>query len=673
MGLAAHRFALGIALLLGAAVSGCGPSVRPKAQRLPMELLNKHPRRSRQVKTTGSLVGVVLGADGKPVDFALVAAVNVADDPESGKPPRLTTSLDRGKFTIEDLPPGNYGLTVTSPEANLTASPPLPGQSQVVAIGTFAGVVSVTAGDAGPPMLVRLGTQGVLFQGHVTDDKGAPISGALVRAVRESPFEGDHFFAKSALDGKFTLAVPAGSYFLVGQAEGRQPERLSVDVQKLPPDIPIKLAPALALPTKEEVESWVSTSGGAIESLDRGAPAKDLARLRDVVGAARIVGLGDASYSGGEIWKIRARMTRFLVEEMGFSLVLLEVTQADARALDDYVLHGKGNLADLLPSLGYFADDTEELASLLAWMKGYNEDRKHRVKLRVAGIDVQRTALAASELSRFLAKVDKAFLPQVETTLDRMRVNDFGVDLRKRPADEQDKVAADLDSIVEQLRKKDRLYAARSSAQAWAIAEEDALSLRWAAKVYRDESQRGAAMADLARRTIDGLSPKIPPKKGPAKVGTVLFAHDVFISKRKSDGGTGALLAEAYGTGYLAIGSTFYQGWIRAWDFTTGPTMARGTKLFRLPPSDPGTLESALDVAGTPMYFADVRAAKGGLLPWMEARVSMRSAGSVFESDRRARTRVVVKDAFDALIFVRKQTTVHYNETGKRLGQREWE
>lgn len=159
-------------------------------------------------------------------------------------------------------------------------------------------------------------------------------------------------------------------------------------------------------------------------------------------------------------------------------------------------------------------------------------------------------------------------------------------------------------------------------------------------------------------------------KRGPK---AILWAHDAFVSRRKADGGTGALLEEAYKGEYVAIGSTFYQGWIRAWDFTTGPTTSRGTKLFRLPPSAPGTLESALDAAGIPMFFADVRKAKGGVLPWMEARVSMRSAGSVFVSDRDAHTHTVLKDAFDALIFVRKQTTVTFNETGRRPGKQEWE
>ncbi len=612
-------------------------------------------------------MGVVLGPDGKPVNFALVAAVSVADDPEAGKAPFLATSIDRGKFVIDDLPPGNYGLTVTGPEANVAVPPapqPPPAASGTpVATGTFAGVVTVTVGDPGPPLLLRLGSTGLLFSGHVMDDVGRPVEGALVRAVRESTVEGDHFFAKTGADGKFTLAVPEAHYFLVAQAEGKRPVRLEPDTSHLPPDIPIRLLPALVPPTKEEMTAWIAQTGGVIDAVDAPTTA-DLAKLKDIVGGARIVGLGDASYIGGESWKIRSRMFRFLVQEAGFSGLLLEATQADVRPLDEYVRTGKGNLAVILRGLGYFSLDTQEAAALFAWMKGYNDDRKHRTKLRVFGIDVQRTAGAATGVEQFLAKVDKAFLPTVETTLDRLRVNDFGLDLRKRPAEEQEPVLADLDTLAQRLDKKAKTYVGRTSAATFARVREDVESLRWAVRVYRDEAQRGAAMAALSLRAVDSA---------PKGARFVLWAHDAFVSKRKDDGGTGAVLSATYKDGYVAMGGTFYQGWIRAWDFTAGPTTERGAKLFRLAPAESGTLEGFLDTAGAPLFFADVRKATGPVLAWLDERLSMRSVSTVFVSERRARVRIVAKDAFDALMFVRKQTTATFTETGKRPGRQEWE
>lgn len=648
------------ALLCGALLPAAGcASRRPPAQKLPLELLKNHRRRPKEAATTATIVGVVLAPDGAPLDFALVSAVNVLDDPEAGRPPLLTTALRRGKFALENVPPGSYGLTVTAPAANAVRTGP-DGRAVEgpVLAGSYAGVVVAQAGETGPPILLRLRPEAAVFRGRVTDEAGAPLAGALVRAVRESPFEGDHFFAKTDDRGGFVLGVPEGRYFLVGEAPDRLPVRVDVG-----PDIVIRLPPVPPLPEPEEVAAWVAGTGGVLASADaEGAgDGADLAKLRGLVGDARVVGFGEASYTGGEMARLRLRMLRRLVEEMGFSALLVEAGQADVRALDEHVRTGKGDAGELLRALGYFSLDTEEMAATIAWMRQYNEDRRHRTKLRIFGVDVQRTGTAASSLEDFLFEVDRTFAATVETTLDRLRLNEHGSDLRGRPADEQLAVLEAVEAVAARLDRNRRIYIAKTSWAEYTQAREDAEALVEAVRVVRDDRHRAAAMAGVATRALASL---------PAGTRAVLWAHATQVSRRAADGGMGAILAGALKKDYVALGMTFYQGWIRAWDFTGGPTLEHGTKLFRLPPAEPGTLEALLETAGAPMFFADVRGAKGALLPWFEARIPMRSAGAVFVADRRARARTVVKEAFDGLVFVRKLTTVHFNESGRRPAQR---
>lgn len=644
-----------------APAGGCS-SKRPPAQRLPLELLQNRPRKRGEAKTTATIVGVVLGPGGAPLDFALVTAVDVRHDPEDGPPPLLTTAIDRGKFTFENVPPGNYGLTVTAPIANAVRAPGAKGDEPVLS-GAYAGVVAAQAGESGPPIMIRLRPQALVLRGHVTDEAGAPIAGALVRAVRESPFEGDHFFAKTDERGAFVVGVPEGRYFLVGQSPGRKPSRIDVDRSNAENDIQVRLPPALIPPTQEEVAAWVKQAGALLESADSNSTA-DLVNLRGIVGDARLVGFGATSYTGAEMAALQLRMLRFLVEEMGFSALLIEAGQADARALDDHVLHGRGKLAELLPRLGYFSLDTEEMAATVAWMRLYNEDKRHRTKLRIFGVDVQRTAAAATDVESYLTKVDRAFALTVETTLSRLRTEGFGAELRKRPREEQEPVAADVESVAQRMDRNRRVYIAKTSWAEYTQARDDAASLVWALRVVRDPGQRSAAMADLASRTLAGL---------PRGARAALWTHSTQVSRRSADGGMGAILAGALKEDYVSIALTFYQGWVRAWDFTKGATLEHGTKLFRLPPAEPGTLEALLEAAGQPMFFADVRKAPGPLLAWFEARLPMRSVGTVFVTDRRARARTVVKDAFDGLVFVKKLSTVQLTETGKRPGRKEWE
>ena len=168
----------------------------------------------------------------------------------------------------------------------------------------------------------------------------------------------------------------------------------------------------------------------------------------------------------------------------------------------------------------------------------------------------------------------------------------------------------------------------------------------------------------MARRAIDAE---------PLGVKVAIWAHNTQISRRPADGGMGALLAAAYRGDYVPIGFTFYHGWIRAWDYTQGPTTDHGTKLFRLAPAETGTLESLLESAGHPLFYADLRKAPPSVVPWLEARLPMRSVGTVFVAERHARARTVPREAFDALVYVHKLTTVKFNETGMRQGRKEWD
>jgi erythromycin esterase len=652
------------ALLLSAALGASCSSPRPAAQKLPMALLSARPRRVKPPpRAATSLVGVVLGADGNPMDFALVAAVNVTDDPEAGKLPLLATSKDRGKFEFPELPPGNYGLTAMGPAAN--GIKPAAGTAGATASGVFAGVVTVTPDEAGPPMLIRLGTQGIQLTGHVVDEKGAALPEALVRAVRESPFEGDHFFAKTNAQGLFSLAVPAGRYFVVGQAAGRRAVKIdfAIDPEHIPPDMELRLPPELTPPPRADMAAWIASGGGTLEAADAKSDG-DLAPLQGIARDARIFAFGEASYTGSELASLRLRVFRYLVEKMDFSMLLFEAGQADVRALDDYVLHGKAKLPELLVHLGYFSLDTEESTALFEWMRAYNDVPAHKKKLRVAGFDVQRTITAAQNVQSYLTKVDLALASTVETTLDRLRVNDFGAQYRTRPGEEQDAVKSDLESLQQRFDKNARVYSAKAGKVAYAQARNDVLALLWATRVYRDERLRGAAMADLARREIEAQ---------PAGTKVMLWAHDSQVSRRKADGGMGAALEEVYKSDYVALGSTFYQGWISAWDFTTGPTMERGTKLFRLGAAESGSLESLLDAAGVSLFIADVRRAPPSLAAWFEAPLSMRNLGTSFVAERRSRTRTIVKEAFDGLVFVKKQTTARFTATGRRPGRAEWQ
>ncbi|WP_119315318.1 erythromycin esterase family protein [Calidithermus terrae] len=117
-----------------------------------------------------------------------------------------------------------------------------------------------------------------------------------------------------------------------------------------------------------------------------GSPAAlspaDRAHLRRLVGGARVVGLGEGSHGSKEILEYKASVVRFLVEEMGFSVLGLET--ADASFINTFIhldtpMDGAAAAQSFLP--------TREIAGLLGWMAEHR--RRHpRRPLDVFGFDV---------------------------------------------------------------------------------------------------------------------------------------------------------------------------------------------------------------------------------------------------------------------------------------------
>lgn len=65
----------------------------------------------------------------------------------------------------------------------------------------------------------------------------------------------------------------------------------------------------------------------------------DLDRLIERIGDARVVLIGEASHGTSEFYRLRARITRRLIEEKNFNIVAAEADWPDAARIDHYVRH----------------------------------------------------------------------------------------------------------------------------------------------------------------------------------------------------------------------------------------------------------------------------------------------------------------------------------------------
>ncbi|MBK7828317.1 erythromycin esterase family protein [Nannocystis sp.] len=186
---------------------------------------------------------------------------------------------------------------------------------------------------------------------------------------------------------------------------------------------------------------------------DPDAPLTDLAGLRAIVGAARVVGLGQPGPGVRELTRLHHRFLRFLVEQAGFTGLALDVDASTAVALDRHVRGGAADLDATLLTLGDRTFATHELRAVLQWMRSHNQ--AHHADLRVFGLAPGDPETALTLVRVWLAQADPAHEP--EATL-QLRSGDLRA----------------IDAVLARLDERRDALIAATSRDAWATARQQA-------------------------------------------------------------------------------------------------------------------------------------------------------------------------------------------------------
>jgi erythromycin esterase-like protein len=131
-------------------------------------------------------------------------------------------------------------------------------------------------------------------------------------------------------------------------------------------------------------------------------------RLFDRFGDARVVLLGEASHGTSEFYRARAAITRWLVEQRGFSVVALEADWPDARVLDARVRHrrrphGADQAFRRFPTWMW---RNREFDRFLDWLADHNRLRPAHQRAGVYGLDLYNLSGSMRAVIEYLERVD---------------------------------------------------------------------------------------------------------------------------------------------------------------------------------------------------------------------------------------------------------------------------
>ncbi len=163
----------------------------------------------------------------------------------------------------------------------------------------------------------------------------------------------------------------------------------------------------------QAVVDWIRANAIKLETPEAGHGFADMQKLKQVVGDARIVSLGEATHGTREFFQLKHRMLEFLATEMGFTIFSIEANMPEAYRLNEYVLTGKGDVRKLLKGMYFWTWDTEEVLAMIEWMRKFNQSGKGRVEF--TGFDMQTPNVALEIVREFAAKYDPEYLPTLKT------------------------------------------------------------------------------------------------------------------------------------------------------------------------------------------------------------------------------------------------------------------
>jgi erythromycin esterase len=135
---------------------------------------------------------------------------------------------------------------------------------------------------------------------------------------------------------------------------------------------------------------WLRARAQPIGSLDPEAPLEDLAPFGHAVGEAVVVGLGESvrgARTGSELYTVKHRILRLLVEWLGFRAMTLEDSEAVGEALDDHVRTGRGDPRSLLAE-AWTPWRTEEFLDVIQWIRAFNATHPEDM-VRIVGVDTE--------------------------------------------------------------------------------------------------------------------------------------------------------------------------------------------------------------------------------------------------------------------------------------------
>ncbi len=416
----------------------------------------------------------------------------------------------------------------------------------------------------------------------------------------------------------------------------------------------------------EAVKQWLADHAIPLRTVEAGHGFEDMHPLREIVGDARLVALGEATHGTREFFQLKHRMLEFLVSEMGFTVFAIEATMPEAFDINEYVLTGEGDPAKALAGLYFWTWNTEEVLDLIEWMRGYNADPRHPQKVKFYGFDMQSAPRAVKVTLDYLRAVDPDEALAADHPLAVLANPYTEREFMSQSAEQQEAAASAIRAVLRRFDDRRAEYVSRTDSTSWALARQHArIVAQYIESMTRFITQTGCQVRDS---TMAENIRWILEREGP-EAKMVVWAHNGHVST--GPGWMGAHLREALGTDMVVFGFAFNQGSFQAIEMPV-PSVG-GLRSFTVGPAPEESLDGMLAAAGLRLAAIDFRKlpGEGPVADWWSVPHETRNLGSGYSEGVASLVWVprIVNHLYDALLFIESTTSARPNPGGRRVGR----
>ncbi len=314
---------------------------------------------------------------------------------------------------------------------------------------------------------------------------------------------------------------------------------------------------------------------------------EDVGFLRELVGSARFVLLGEASHGTHEFYRFRAEATKLLIEEFGFDAVAVEADWPDAFAVGCFI-RGRGDAKDADDALRGFDHFPQwmwrnvDVRDLVAWLRDHNAAAGAEQQVGFYGLDLYSLERSMDAVIRYLDEVDPEAAERARSRYGCFER--FGDDPQTYGYATGYGIADPCEeAVIEQLQEMASAVGAGSEPgqtpadEAAFYAEQNARVVRDAEEYYREMYRGTANTWNLRDRhmfeTLEGLDRYLSASRGrPARI--VVWAHNSHLGdaratsmSRRGELNLGQLVREHHRSDeVLLVGFTSFEGTVTAAD-----------------------------------------------------------------------------------------------------------